>query len=294
MQRYIIRSILFVICFFAVERFCHEKTHGFSLRKIQAHLEAESNTNAFTETDDIRKILSQPFYFLNSGGECYCFVSGDGKTVLKFFKMHHLSPFKIEDLFLPTFIKNHYRGKRREKKEAFFTSCSLAWNHFRERSGLIYLHLQKTQNQLGSIKVYDAIGVVHTLSLDEIPFALQKKAAMAYPTLQILVEANEMEAAKIRLHSLVDLMVERSKSGLKDHDPRRRNFGFINNQAIEIDLGSYSIDHSLQKPDEQNRTLLKETIKLRRFTKKYIPQLLETLDEKIDHNLKINLDRGYD
>lgn len=289
MRNWIIQALLVCVAFMALERFCHKQTKGFRLQKIQADLPHNSDWEtvlpADCEIDRLRAILKEPFYFLNSGGESYAFVSKDDKYVLKFFKLHHMRPKSIEDALLPPPLRAKYRQMRTKKLTTLFSSCKLAYEKFRKGSGLVYLHLNQTDNLKTKLKFYDAIGAVHTLDLDKVPFALQEKATLAYPTITALAEAKEIDAAKLRLSSLIELITTRCQAGLSDHDARARNFGFIGEEAIEIDLGSFSFDETLKLPQETRKTLVHETLKLRRYIKKRHPELLDFFDEKMKQHL---------
>ncbi len=289
MNRKFIYSILFLICFTALERFCHKQTHGFRPYKVYSTgpknpLWKTSLPADFTPKQ-IQSILSQPFYFLNSGGESYAFVSKDGEYVLKFFKHHHMRPVHWSDPLLPFPLKVKLKKNREEKLSTLFTSCKLAYENFREGTGLIYLHLYETDFLKKKLKLFDAIGAVHSFNLDKLDFALQRKATMAYPTLDALVEAKEYKAAKERLASLVNLIVTRCKAGLEDHDARKRNFGFVGGNAIEIDLGSFTQNENLRLEDATRKVLILETLRLRRWVKKYHPVLYDFLEETIKETL---------
>jgi len=275
----VLKLCVFLALFFTIERFCHKQTHGFRLYKIQSDHENHPDWDVKPPRNiNLDTILSQPYYFLNSGGECYAFVSKDQKYVIKFFKHHHMRANRWYDLLpLPIFLQT--RTKRREKLSTLFTSCKIAEKRFKKQTGLLYLHLNQTKNLQKKIQLFDAIGAVHYLDLDPTSFAIQKKATLAYPTLTHLMQAGEIQAAKVRLESLIQLMIARSKAGVADHDPRKRNFGFVQDQAIEIDLGSFEIKESLKNPKESRRALYYETLKLRKWIKKYHPELSPVLEE---------------
>src|SRR5207248_1406547 len=105
------------------------------------------------------------------------------------------------------------------------------------------------------------IGIFHSIDLDTLEFVLQEAANPAYPAIAHLVEIQEIEGAKVRLKSLVDLMMARCQAGVADHDARKRNFGFVGEKAIELDLGSFSVNETLKLPQNSRRAFLYETIK---------------------------------
>ena len=271
-MRRMLRLVFFLLCFASLERFCHEKTHGFRIYKITSNIPFRPDwVTPPLAADAVEHFFSQPYHFLGSGGESYAFISEDRKYVLKFFKHHHM-----RDSLIP-----FLNASKEKKREAFFASCLIAESRFKERSGLIYLHLNPTENQLCKIKIYDPIGVVHTLDLDTLTFALQKRASMAYPTIESLTSSGELDAAKLRLHSLLDLILERGKSGIANHDARARNFGFVHEHAIEFDLGAFAENASLLDEKTQKKIFLLETSKLRRWVHKHCPELSEDLEENI-------------
>lgn len=296
MSRFI-QIALLMILFVAVERFCHQKTHGFRIHKIQSNLPYNPDwETAFPGDPSLKKvqsILSQPFTFLDSGGQCYSFVSKDGEYVLKFFKLHHMRPQSWEDALLPPYFREKYQKQRMKRLCTLFSSCKLAYDRFPEGTGLLYLHLNKTDFLCTKLKLFDPIGVVHTLDLDQMEFALQKKAVMAYPALKALAESKEIDAAKKRLASLLDLILARCHAGIADHDARQRNFGFVGDQAIEIDLGSFSVNESLKTETSSQKALLKESAKLRQFVKKYTPELTDFFEEHLQKYLEKKEEKIY-
>ena len=243
----ILKIVLFLSLFLATERFCHRQTGGFQLHKILSKQELDPSralpSLSEEDRDEVKILLSRPFYFLGHGGQSYAFVSEDGTTVLKFFKQHHIRFWNwLTRLSLPSFLQG-YREKMLSKMQHqspfLIESCKISYLEFKEHTGLIYLHLQKTDHFKEKVKLIDKLGIAHYIALDETDFALQKKAELFRPRLRKLLQNKDLPAAKQCLRSLIDLMIERSQKGIADRDPNiRRNMGFVGNQAIEIDLGS--------------------------------------------------------
>lgn len=278
MKKYIYPLLLLLIACFALERFCHHQTQGFRLGNIFSdHLPSVAFEFAPPlHLARVEALLEQPYFFLTSGGESYVFLSQDRKTVLKFFKNHHMRERSWLDRF-----SLYFRDLRRGKRERLFTSCKIAYEQFPSQTGLLYLQLNPTHRWKSKLTIYDPIGIVHTLDPNTLPFALQKEAALAYPTLTTLMETQEVEAAKVRLSSLVDLIASRCEAGITNHDCRKRNFGFVGAQAIELDLGAFSIDPTLKSESEKRRAFLWEIEKVSEWVKKHHPELSEYLTAKI-------------
>ncbi|NGX26325.1 MAG: hypothetical protein K940chlam6_00241 [Chlamydiae bacterium] len=132
MKNWVIQGALFFIGFIAVERFCHKQTQGFQLQKIQADLPHNSDWETLLPGDHtsqrLQTILSQPYSFLNSGGESYAFVSKDGKYVLKFFKLHHMRPKSFADKFLPYPCEPNTKKVESKNSPSFFLVANWLMN----------------------------------------------------------------------------------------------------------------------------------------------------------------------
>ena len=235
--------------FIAIGKFCHQQTRGFTLLKIASHSEKTSldefDTWTVEQKCELETILNQPFTFLNSGGQCYAFLSEDGKTVIKFFKQHHirlwnwLSGLSVPPRFQP-FIQR-LLDKKIHQSPQFLESCRIAYSDFKERSGLIYLHLEKTKCLRRQLKIIDNLGIAHLVDLDTTDFALQKRVELCHPRIKALIQANDLIGAKQCIDSLIELIVERSQKGIIDRDfNTRTNIGFLGTHAMEIDLGSFT------------------------------------------------------
>ncbi|HSX03458.1 MAG TPA: hypothetical protein VLG76_01880 [Rhabdochlamydiaceae bacterium] len=286
MKKFLIKILLFIVGFICIERFCHGITEGFRPHKILSDLSFNPEYATEPASDEIKGNLSQPFYFLSSGGQCYAFISEDKQTVLKVFKHHHMRPESyLNRIYLPQFLEPlrcKIIQERKERLQTIFSSFKLAYDRFKEHTGLLYLHLNKTDTVHQTLTLVDNIGVSHCFDLDNLEFALQKTAVLAYQKIEQCMKTNDLAAAEKCLKSLVELIVTRSKAGLADRDPIiKRNFGFIEEKAIEIDLGSFYEDLGLTKPSSYKRALFCECIKLKSWIQKRYPMLYPSLDQSI-------------
>ncbi|HSX11969.1 MAG TPA: hypothetical protein VLF61_00570 [Rhabdochlamydiaceae bacterium] len=210
-------------------------------------------------------LLSQPFYFLGSGVQYYAFVSEDQKTVLKIVKPYHLCPNFILSPF-PQVL-----AKRKKRLDAIFQSAKIAYEELKEETGLHFLHLNRTAGKYPHIKLYDKLGICHEVSLDDTAFALQKKADAYF--------------SHTDLRSMIDqtiaLIRHRCEKGIACSDAvLSKNFGFSGEQAMEIDIGSFTRNPLLAKPYAIQRELLFETAPLKERLKEE-PELLQYYYEKL-------------
>ncbi|MGE5196844.1 MAG: hypothetical protein ACM3JI_05900 [Anaerolineae bacterium] len=285
---------IFLSLIFFVERFCHHETAGFRLSKIQSDLAFDPRWEVHLneeEKQQVQTILDQPFYFLGSGGQCYAFLSQDGSFVLKFFKHQHMRQHSLLNrIALVGFferLRQQIVNARKKRLEYIFGSCKMAYECLKEETGLIAIHLNKTSYLKKQLTLLDKLGIAHQVRIDEVEFVLQRKADLVYTTLSRLMESNNISSAKNCLDSLLELIVKRCKNGVADRDPIiKRNFGFIGEQAIEIDLGSFIEDPFLKKPYAYKKDLFYQTIKLRHWLKRHYPPLSSHLEEQLYRHLE--------
>lgn len=245
------KIVFFLLGLLLLERFCVQKTYGFSLERIRSNLEYKPEWE--TEGTLPNEALSQPYHFLDSGAQAFAFVSEDGETVIKFFRHHRtrhpLAPLKP---LLPSAWKAHLQhtiDKRHLKRVKDFTSYLIAYNTLKEETGLIYLHLNKSDHLGHSITLYDPIGVRHRINLDDHTFLVQRRATPLYPALEGWIEEGRLDLAQESLAQLVALLSHRQSKGIYDKDPDlSTNFGVIGTTPIQFDIGRFKTDIPLD-PD---------------------------------------------
>ncbi|NNM43364.1 MAG: hypothetical protein HKM07_03385 [Chlamydiae bacterium] len=286
----ILLTLLLIAGFVGAERFCHKKTHGFMLGKIlwdcphDARFEIPTLPTA-QETEVIH-LLDQPYYFLNSGGQSYAFISKDGQTVLKFFKMHHMREIPwLSKVPLPGILDNGRKrivDFREDKLSKIFTSCKLAFEEMRDETAFLYCHINKTNHLNKKVVIYDKIGIRHTLDLDTVPFVMQKKVDLAFQKFHEIMKEGDVVKAQAYIETLLQYFLARYKKGIHDNDAIvERNFGFLGTEAIGIDLSCYSKVDALKDPAIYKQRFSKETINFKRWIKKTYPDLLPFLEQRI-------------
>ncbi len=244
----------FAALFFFVQSLCKKVTDGFALEWIKHPL--PEIAEAIPVDPQIVKILEQPFHYLGRGGQCFAFLSEDGQFVLKVFKQHHLRLPSIIHPFVPSSIIDFFQ----RKEEQFLTSCKIASQDFAEGTGVISSQLTHHLPSLPShILLYDPLHNPHRVSSARLPFVLQRKATLVDAYLGKLMEQGKTQEAKQAIDGLISLVKQRCQKGIYDNDPvLNRNFGFIDQQAVEIDIGSYSYEPRLKSPDYMRRELFFE------------------------------------
>jgi len=285
-------KIAFIIfAFIKVAKFCEEKSDKFRLGRIFSSLDYNPlwMTRPLVEQEkrELDAIFNQKFTYFASGGQCYAFLSADGKSVIKFFKHHRRTlPQWILALPLPAALaeKRQVRlEKKRAKLKRDFASYKLSFENLAEETGVLFIHLNKTATLKKRIKIIDKLHIEHEVPLDQVEFVVQRRAELVYPHLSRLIQRGDLEGAKSAVRSLVSLIVKRSCKGIYDEDARiHRNFGFIDGRPLIIDVGRLVFDPSQKDPHVYQRDVRRITERFKNWLQKKNPQLSSVLEEEIE------------
>ncbi len=224
----------------------------------------------FFSDEEVRAILAQPFRYLNKGAQSYVFASQDGRYVLKIFR----------------FDQRHLLRKKPSKRPfeqkivQFFQGCLLAGTAASEETGILYLHLNPRDEHLPILRAKGPLGQPLSLPLDQYRFALQKKAI---PLDRGLFAAKREGRLSERIEEIVSLLETRIKKGIGNTDPSLwRNFGFLEDRAIEFDFGNYIARPDLSEPKKAKAELERYARHLRTWLEKNAPDLLTDFNARVE------------
>jgi len=212
-----------------------ELVDSFSVRSI--HLDTWPTKNYEPPICLYSKELAQPYTYLGKGRQFYVFGSSDGKYVLKFIKCQRID--------IPTLLKPFTSDKRFQDRlariDGIFSSLALASGPFQECTGVLYAQLAKRSGITQEVELIDKLGIHHTISLENVPFVLQKRAVPLLECLEELIAKNDIAEAKVRLNQLIQLFEQDVSLSCYDTDSGiilRNNVGFLPDCAIHIDIGT--------------------------------------------------------
>ncbi|MBS0649136.1 MAG: hypothetical protein JSS10_07945 [Verrucomicrobia bacterium] len=269
-----------------LDRYFHPKSVRFAPSKITTYSsnpEWEIPPLSPREKQPITEILSQKFTYLDKGSQSYVFVSEDQKYVLKFLKQGKLHP-QTWLAYIPFSFNPYYKEflALQEKLRRTYQAQKIAFTEFKEQTGLLYVHLNRTHHLNKNIVLIDKKGKKHTLSLDNACFSLQKKADLFYPQLQSMLQQNDIEGVKKVISSLFCLVDCFVKKGVADHDPiMKKNFGLIENQVIQFDIGRMRLDPRRLTPSEYQQRIGKLTNSLKKWITINSPELLPYYEQNL-------------
>ncbi|MDB6081507.1 MAG: hypothetical protein JWO53_779 [Chlamydiia bacterium] len=265
------------------------RADGFAIDKIHSNLPYNPDWDIPVTQEQIEtanEILKQPFHYLARGFQCYAFESADHKYVLKFFRHQRLRlPEIVEALPNLPFIKEFKERKAidfQKRMLYLFVGIKVGFELAPEETALIFVHLNKTKNQHGTVHIIDRAGWKHVVEMDNVEFMLQPKAMHIKPTIEKLMAEGKVDEAKMRLHQIFDLLVTCAKKGVHDTDGaliRKNNLGFLDDRAIYIDSGKLVYKDSI-KMKECFAKDLKRLNPLRMWLEEKYPSLVSYFDEE--------------
>ncbi len=230
-------SLFSFLIFLAIALNHFSKNPGFTVDKISSNFSYEKNWE-ITDLPDVgslNEIFSQAFTYVGNGAQCYAFASEDKKHILKLFKMNHLTSRKYLNWINSYRIKNE---KRDQNLQETFSSFKTAYEDFKEASGLVFIHLNRTNQMNKKLTLIDKEKNKWVIDLDSTVFVLQERADLIYSHLVPLLEAGLYKQAQSSIDAVLSIIAARCKKGFTDSDEGvSHNYGFVGDLAIQIDVG---------------------------------------------------------
>lgn len=279
---------ILILTFFggeALQRFCKKQTGGFSVLKIQSDLidydKWKTPLPSPYISEQVAEILSQKFHYLETGGQCFAFLSEDGRYVLKLAKRRSYALYNtLSALPLPSFLHQlcyKKRSKAIEKIDRDCQSYQIANGELADLTGLIYTHLSPLQGAQYPVTLIDKIGISHHLDLNSTTFLVQKKGEPIGSFLSKLEAKGDMNECRLAIRGVLYALHTCVCRGIFDEDPGiHRNFGFADHQPLFIDVGRFvRAEISPFPPFEKSMNRFKQ------FLTKNHPKLIPIFDEEL-------------
>lgn len=256
-----------------------ERSKGFTLGKVTSSYSADARWEVYNDLseEELTTLFTGPYTYLGSGNHTYAFESPDGKAVIKFFKQKHM---RVQS----PFISSKTKERRKAEREESFSSYKLAFEKLREETGLLYLHLNPTSHLQQTLTLIDQHGEELKVNLDEMEFLIQKKATLSFKHLEKLFSEGAYDKALLSIRSLLHLVAKRNQMGIYDKDLQFfKNFGFIENDAVEIDIGEFRLGKNVLPTDEELEEL---SFQLKEFIQQKAPEFSPLATFVIDKDIE--------
>ncbi len=284
----VVLAFLVLVCslFVGLDRFVHHKSSRCSPGYITTSYsspEWEIPSNLIEDPTLIDHILSQKFTYFNKGSQAYVYVSEDKKYILKFLKQNKLCP-NTWLAYFPFSFNRYYQQSLilKEKHLSTFRAIKTAFSDFKQETGILYVHLNCTDNLNKKVTIFDRKGNGHVVDIDKTSFLIQKKANLIYVRITELMAQGETEKAKQIITSVFSLIDQLGKRGVVDNDPiLRKNFGLIDDRAVQIDIGRMRVDPLRIQSLQHKQEVASITKSFKTWLEKNYPALVEHFEANL-------------
>lgn len=281
---------LVIVSLYGLGRLYYHVTGGFMVSNITSDFpfqpQWETRSLSMNEQQEVNKALDQSYHYLGKGCQSYVFASDDGKYVIKFFKYqrYRLQPWLAYFPPLPAIVK--YRQEKMEKKwnklDGFVKSWKIVFENLKDETGLVFVHLNKTDNLQRQMTLYDKIGQKHEVNLDQMEFCVQCRADMLCDTLLEYKERGELEESKQLIHQLLNMILSEYARGLADNDHAlMQNTGVAQGKPIHIDVGQFVFNEDVKQPKVFHQELFTKTYKFKMWLRENDPELGDYLEQEL-------------
>jgi hypothetical protein len=234
----------------------------------------------------LEEALNQPYYYLDKGHQVYAFESKDHKYVIKFLKLQRLRIPHWASHIPISFVNNWFEKKRALKQgmlHGLLTSWKIGFEHLKEESATVYVHINPSHTLQKHLTLYDKIGKKHQLDLDKTVFLIQKKVQPLIPALQQMGQSKEAYAL---MDELIALFLSEYKRGFAEKELYiMRNMGVYEGKIVHVDSGRLERDESLIDPENRKKELIRKTVKWRAWLQENYPELAAYFEKQLELNI---------
>lgn len=252
---------------------------GFNPRKLARF----KTTNTAPLSKEVGQILSQPFYFLGKGRQCFAFASKDGKYVLKCPRTNiYKLPFWTRVLPVASY-RDKLKWDKNKRQKFVFESFRLAEEELQDETGTIAAHLGITEGISKSIAIVDPLGMRHNLPMGKTIFILQHKQPLWTPAFLKAQRCQNTEEQRRLLNALVDIVIQRAKKGMLNRDRSfLRNYGFDGTRAYQIDVGDFFQLKDWDPSQVFQKAVRDSLAPVQEWLAEVDPPMLEVLNERLE------------
>lgn len=293
MKKFSLRLIgvfIAILLLYGLGRLYFHLTAGFTIANITSDFafqpQWEVRPLLATEQTEFDHAIDQPYHYLGKGCQSYVFLSEDGQYVVKFFKYqrYRLQPWLIYFPPLPAIVQ--YRREKIEKKwkkvNHFVQSWKVAFENLKEETGLVFVHLNKTDHLKKQLSIYDKMGQKHTVDLDQMEFCVQRKADLLCDVLLEFKAAGDLARAQELIHRLLTMILSEYARGLADNDHAlMQNTGVAQGKPLHIDVGQFVINDAIKQPAMFHQELFTKTYKFKLWLRENYPELADYLEGEL-------------
>ena len=290
LSKYFIITCLSIIAAYGLGRLYFNVTDGFTLSNISSTLSYDPRWETASLSDSLAaetdQALAQNYRYLGKGCQSYVFISDDGKYVIKFFKYQRFTPQEWLNYFAFIPSVDSYRlskiAIKKQKMDNAFSSWKTAYDYLQPETGIIYVHLNKSDHLKKKLQITDKVGLKYALDMDQMEFMIQKTAKMLVPTINDLMKQHKVDDAKALLDNLLQILISEYQRGFGDNDHAlMQNTGVSGKTPIHIDVGQFVQKEEFKNPQVYKQEIFNKTYKFRLWLQKEHVELSQYLDNEL-------------
>ncbi len=272
--RVLVTVVLVCAAGYGVERYYNHLTQGFGPSAIATTFPYDAvwdmSPLSTDQREELEQLFTQKFSYLGKGTQSYVLESDDQRYVIKFLKGKHLHfSDSLKGLFSIPVIGRWLEAdfsRRDAKRKKIFTGCRLAYEEMQADSGVLFVHLNPSDDLPNRLLIIDNLGRQELINPNTVPFYIQKKGVPFHVTLSRLKQKDDREGGRQAIRALFAYLVDRSQRGIYDRDNNScNNLGFINEHMATLDVGNLSKDERLSDPHVYVSSITAHTVGIRRW-----------------------------
>lgn len=276
-----LRFIATILIFIGLYFFCESQTKGFRLQEILSDIpnEARWEVAPLSDPNSLQTKLKQSFRYLGSGEQSHAFLGEDQKTVLKFFRHNDLSLMKIVNRFPAPWL---WQVMKKYDPRPGFDSCKFAYEQLQEQTGLMCLHLNKTEGKFPKVVLIDNLGISNEVDLDKTEFMVQDYCELAISRIDTLMKKQDLNGAVVAMKALFTSIEALCRQGVRIDNPGlKRNIGFSGDKVIMLDVGSLKKEENPKTPGQIKKDVKRVMRVLGHWINKHHPELYPSFEEEL-------------
>jgi hypothetical protein len=255
-------------------------TDGFRISRIEG-FERMGKERGFSE--EAALALSQPYFYLGRGRQCFAFQSEDGQYVIKFPRLDRYRnrllfracPFDLFKTSINQRLKSHAH-----RKEKLFTSFEISCDELQEDTAIVAMFNAPKNGK--KLEITDRLGRVFWLSLENTGFILQRKLRLFRDVFQEALAKGDRSAIDCILEQFLEVVTRIADKGILSKDGSfLNNFGFDKTRCFQIDVGSFYRPTELSGNEAFAASIHASVETLRVWLLHRDPVLLECIDQKL-------------
>lgn len=276
---------IFMICVAQLDRKLCQRNREFSVHTIAAPVPVHESIQELSRFP--RELFAQPWTFLGRGSQVFVFENHDHQWVIKFYRF----PAVMRRWGWVHYGLRYVGRPRRhaiaqynlEKLRLSLHSFALAGGPLQDDTGVMYRHLQPTQDLCQTVHLIDALGQHHTVPLDSVVFIIQRKGEPFMRSLDRAITSGNLDMGRHMLQELRALILRRCIRGISDLDNMDHdNYGWLEGRAIHLDVGRFREEADLMISEKAHQECLRVTQPLMDYLKSRSPELYQWARENFN------------